>query len=88
MSSKKAPVFLSHFLSVEKLITQQVFSFLQRAQDFKNSPTRPEFTGEINIANLFFENSTRTKLSFTMAEQKLVLNIFPFSAQTSSVQKR
>lgn len=87
MSSRKAPVLLSHFLSVEKLTTQQVFSLLQRAQDFKNSPTRPEFTREINVANLFFENSTRTKLSFTMAEQKLGLNIFPFSAQTSSVQK-
>ncbi|MGU9546271.1 hypothetical protein ACQW56_32755, partial [Bacillus cereus] len=74
MSSRKAPVLLSHFLSVEKLTTQQVFSLLQRAHDFKSSPTRPKFTREINVANLFFENSTRTKLSFTMAEQKLGLN--------------
>ena len=55
MSSRKAPVLLSHFLSVEKLTTQQVFSLLQRAQDFKNSPTRPEFIREINVANLFLK---------------------------------
>ena len=39
------------------------------------------------MANLFFEASTRTKCSFEMAERKLGLEVIPFEAQTSSVQK-
>lgn len=42
---------------------------------------------EIFVSNLFFENSTRTKTSFDVAERKLGLNVVPFDISTSSVNK-
>ncbi len=84
---KAAQVLLPNFVSVQDLDSQQVVSLIERAEYFKHDGQIPEFAGKINVANLFFENSTRTKLSFTMAEKKLGLDVFPFSAETSSVQK-
>ena len=46
----------------------------------------PQFNGQY-VSNLFFENSTRTKCSFEMAEQKLGLKLINFETSTSSVKR-
>lgn len=84
---KKAAVRFKNFLTVEELTGSQVKALIKRAQEFKAGERPPEFERPINVANLFFENSTRTKLSFTMAEKKLGLTVFPFSPENSSVKK-
>lgn len=87
MTQLMSQVLLPHFVTVEDLNSKQVYNLLERAAYFKNGGRKENFKRQINVANLFFENSTRTKLSFTMAEKKLGLNVLPFAAETSSVQK-
>ncbi|GBG95352.1 aspartate carbamoyltransferase [Ligilactobacillus salitolerans] len=80
-------ILLPHFVSVQALDSTQVLRLIKRAEFFKNHGQKPEFGREINVANLFFEDSTRTKTSFIMAEKKLGLEVFPFTAANSSVNK-
>ena len=87
MAEKIAPVLLKNFVSVEDLTVNQIESLLARAQFFKDGGQVPKFGRQLTCANLFFENSTRTKLSFTMAESKLGLKILPFEPESSSVKK-
>lgn len=87
MTEKTAPVLLKNFVSVEDLTVNQIESLLARAQFFKDGGQVPQFDRQLTCANLFFENSTRTKLSFTMAESRLGLTILPFDPESSSVKK-
>ena len=48
---------------------------------------KAKIVGDCFCANMFFEDSTRTKTSFDMAERKLGLQVVPFEAMTSSVNK-
>ncbi|WP_374721934.1 aspartate carbamoyltransferase catalytic subunit [Peribacillus tepidiphilus] len=77
---------MKHLLTTSELTTGEIMNILNDAQLFSEgevwSPKNPLFA-----ANLFFENSTRTKSSFEMAERKLGLEVIPFEASTSSVQK-
>ena len=68
-------------LSVEK-----IHRLLQEADEFSKGKIL-KATSEIYVSNLFFEDSTRTKTSFDVAERKLGLNVVPFDTATSSVNK-
>jgi aspartate carbamoyltransferase catalytic subunit len=77
---------LNHLLTTNELKVEEIFRILADAQSFADGTTWcPE--GQMFAANLFFENSTRTKCSFEVAERKLGLSVIPFEVQTSSVQK-
>jgi aspartate carbamoyltransferase catalytic subunit len=77
-----------HFVSVEDLSNEELLQLLRRARDFKNGVANwklPE--QQVFVANLFFENSTRTHNSFHIAERKLGLDVLEFNVAESSVSK-
>lgn len=75
-----------NLVTVADMDAQDALDLIHEAQDYKHGKkatlTRPAYA-----ANLFFENSTRTKTSFQMAEMKLGMHVMEFEAQTSSVKK-
>lgn len=73
-------------LTVKELTTENIHKLLKNASDFSNGKTM-KAQQEIYVSNLFFENSTRTKTSFDIAERKLGLQVVPFDISTSSVNK-
>ncbi len=80
-----------HLLGIEDLTTDDIHLILNTAESFKEVINRPikkvPSLRDITIANLFFENSTRTKLSFELAEKRLSADIINFSSSSSSVKK-
>jgi len=68
------------------LTKDDIMNIITKAQNIKENGVKP-FEKGMTVANLFFENSTRTKCSFEMAERKLGLEVIPFETSTSSVQK-
>ena len=78
---------MNNLLSMEHLSNEDIYELIQTACDYKSGKqTLPHFEGKF-VSNLFFENSTRTKCSFEVAEQKLGLKEVNFETSTSSVQK-
>jgi len=80
-----------HLLGIKELNADDINLILSTAESFKeviNGPIKkvPSLR-DITIANLFFENSTRTKLSFELAEKRLSADVVNFSAAASSVKK-
>lgn len=73
-------------LTTSDLSVKKIKQLLQDAQEFADGKILKAKT-EIYVSNLFFENSTRTKTSFDVAERKLGLNVVPFDVTTSSVNK-
>ncbi|WP_283590660.1 aspartate carbamoyltransferase catalytic subunit [Ligilactobacillus saerimneri] len=80
-------VKLTNFVSVEGLTNDEVMALITRAEAFKQGKTHLELATDVYAANLFFENSTRTKSSFQMAESKLGMKQIVFDPQSSSVKK-
>ncbi|MEQ9763761.1 aspartate carbamoyltransferase catalytic subunit [Streptococcus sp. ZJ151] len=78
---------LQHLVSMEDLSAEQVMALLDRALLFKKGQANFELDSQTFVANLFFENSTRTHKSFEVAEKKLSLEVIDFNADTSSVTK-
>lgn len=80
-----------HLLGIEPLVTEDIEMIFRVADNFKDIINRPikkvPTLRDITIANLFFENSTRTKLSFELAEKRLSADVVNFSAASSSVKK-
>lgn len=80
-----------HLLGIEHLQKEDIDMIFQVADNFKDIINRPikkvPTLRDITIANLFFENSTRTKLSFELAEKRLSADVVNFSAASSSVKK-
>lgn len=76
---------MRHLHSITDLSNEAIMTTIQRAIDIKNG-NDANFS-EIYAANLFFENSTRTKCSFEVAERKLGMQVIPFETGTSSVTK-
>lgn len=76
-----------NFVSVENLTNEEVEAIIKRAEHFKHGGAVPKLSPDVYAANLFFENSTRTKSSFQMAESKLGLKKIMFDPQFSSVKK-
>tara|TARA_B100001173_G_C16002827_1_gene554216 strand:- start:171 stop:1103 length:933 start_codon:yes stop_codon:yes gene_type:complete len=82
---------VNHLLGIKQLTEDDIQLIFQTADSFKEIINRPikkvPTLRDITIANLFFENSTRTKLSFELAEKRLSADIINFSASSSSVSK-
>ena len=80
-----------HVLGIKDLNINDIELILNTAQTFKDVLNRPikkvPSLRDITIANIFFENSTRTRLSFELAEKRLSADIINFSASSSSVSK-
>lgn len=86
-----AKLSVSHLLGIKHLNVEDINLIFNTADHFKEVINRPikkvPSLRDITIANLFFENSTRTKLSFELAEKRLSADIINFSAGQSSVKK-
>jgi len=82
---------VNHLLGIRYLNTADINLIFETADHFKEVINRPikkvPSLRDITIANLFFENSTRTKLSFEIAEKRLSADILNFSSSNSSVTK-
>ncbi len=82
---------VAHLLGIKYLTKEDINLIFETANHFKEVINRPikkvPSLRDITIANLFFENSTRTKLSFELAEKRLSADIINFSASQSSVKK-
>ncbi len=82
---------VKHLLGIKELTTEDIQLIFKHADEFKDVINRPikkvPTLREITIANMFFENSTRTKLSFELAEKRLSADVVNFSASGSSVSK-
>lgn len=77
---------MNHLLTTKELTVNEIYGILNDAISFAEGQTwKPN--NQTFACNLFFENSTRTKSSFEVAERKLGLDVIPFEASTSSVQK-
>ena len=80
-----------HLLGIRDLTKEDISLILQTASQFKEVLQRPikkvPSLRDITIVNLFYENSTRTRLSFELAEKRLSADVINFSASGSSVSK-
>ena len=80
-----------HLIGLEDISKNDINEFIETGFIFREVLDRPikrvpSLTGK-NIVNLFFENSTRTKISFELAEKRLSADIINFSSSSSSVKK-
>ena len=82
---------VNHLLGIKYLQKEDIQLIFKTADHFKEVINRPikkvPSLRDITIANLFFENSTRTKLSFELAEKRLSADVINFSVSQSSVKK-
>jgi len=80
-----------HLLGIKDLTIDDIHLILDTASSFKDVINRPikkvPSLRDITIANVFFENSTRTRLSFELAEKRLSADVINFAASSSSVSK-
>lgn len=80
-----------HLLGIKDLTREDIQLILSTATQFKEVLQRPvkkvPSLRDVTIVNLFFENSTRTKMSFELAEKRLSADTLSFSASASSVKK-
>lgn len=80
-----------HLLGIKDLTSRDIELIFETADTFKDVLNRPikkvPSLRDITIANIFFENSTRTRLSFELAQKRLSADIVNFAASSSSVSK-
>lgn len=89
--STSAQLSTRHLLGIKDLNENDIQLILETAENFKDILNRPikkvPSLRDITIANIFFENSTRTRLSFELAEKRLSADTINFAASSSSVSK-
>ncbi len=89
--SKNSALSTRHLLGIKDLTPSDIKVIFDTTDEFKEIINRPikkvPSLRDITIANLFFENSTRTKISFELAEKRLSADVVNFSSSTSSVKK-
>ncbi len=82
---------VNHLLGIKDLQSADIEMIFTTADNFKEVINRPikkvPSLRDITVANLFFENSTRTKLSFELAEKRLSADVINFASSSSSVSK-
>lgn len=82
---------VDHLLGIKYINKEDIDLIFETADHFKEVINRPikkvPSLRDITIANVFFENSTRTKLSFELAEKRLSADVINFAASSSSVKK-
>ncbi len=80
-----------HLLGIKNITTKDIELIFETAANFKEIINRPikkvPSLRDVTIANIFFENSTRTRLSFELAEKRLSADMINFTAANSSVKK-
>ncbi|MFZ9527475.1 MAG: aspartate carbamoyltransferase, partial [Schleiferiaceae bacterium] len=88
---RNAKLHSRHLLGLQHVPAEDLHLILHWAGHFKEVINRPikrvPSLRDITIANLFFENSTRTRLSFELAEKRLSADVVNFAASNSSVKK-
>ncbi|MCR9287971.1 MAG: aspartate carbamoyltransferase catalytic subunit [Bacteroidetes bacterium] len=81
----------NHVIGIKDLTAEDIHLIFETAENFKEVINRPikkvPSLRDITVANLFFENSTRTRISFELAEKRLSADVVNFSASSSSVKK-
>ncbi|MBS7345698.1 MAG: aspartate carbamoyltransferase catalytic subunit [Caryophanon sp.] len=77
---------MKNLLSMEHLTKEEILHIIARAAAFEKGEA-PQLHRTYNVANLFFEPSTRTKTSFEMAERRIGCEVIPFDAGFSSALK-
>ena len=89
--NKEHKLGIKHLMGLEDISRQDIETIIDMGFTFREILDRPIKKVPIlngkNIVNLFFENSTRTKISFELAEKRLSADVTNFSASSSSVQK-
>lgn len=84
-------ISIDHLTGIKNLTAEDIDLIFKTADSFKEVINRPikkvPSLRDITIANIFFENSTRTRLSFELAEKRLSADVINFSASGSSVKK-
>ena len=82
---------VNHLLGIKNISKEDINLIFETASQFKEVLNRPikkvPSLRDVTIANIFFENSTRTKLSFELAQKRLSADVISFSAAQSSVKK-
>ncbi len=82
---------VNHLLGIKYITKNDIQLILDTATNFKEVLNRPikkvPSLRDLTVANLFFENSTRTRLSFELAQKRLSADVVNFSASSSSVKK-
>jgi len=90
-SSSGTQLSTKHLLGIKYITTEDIIKICKMATEFKEVINRPikkvPSLRDVTIANVFFENSTRTRVSFELAERRLSADIVNFSASSSSVNK-
>lgn len=81
-------IVFKHFVSTKKLNAGMIMKLIHRGIELKNTDSSriPQYPAHF-VSNVFLESSTRTHLSFEMAEKKLGMPVISFDAKTSSINK-
>lgn len=91
MSNIKPQLSTRHLLGIKDLTVEDIHLILETAVQFKEVINRPQkkvpTLRDVTIANVFFENSTRTRISFELAQKRLSADVINFAASNSSVKK-
>lgn len=91
MAEKTQILSVKHLLGIKDLTTRDIELIFETADTFKDVLNRPikkvPSLRDVTIANIFFENSTRTRLSFELAQKRLSADTVNFAASSSSVSK-
>ncbi|MFF2876782.1 aspartate carbamoyltransferase catalytic subunit [Gottfriedia sp. NPDC057991] len=77
---------MNHLLTMSDLTIEEIQDLLEQAQSFANGEIS-SLKRQTFVANLFFENSTRTRFSFEVAQKKLGLEVINLAVENSSIQK-
>ncbi|KTD24703.1 aspartate carbamoyltransferase [Legionella lansingensis] len=77
---------MKHFLEISQLSRQEIDRLLHKALYFKSATLYPNYS-QHTVANLFYENSTRTRVSFELAAKKLSMSVINLALQSSSEAK-
>ena len=83
---------VKHLLGIKELQAGDIETIFKTADNFKQVLQRPikkvPALRDTTVANIFFENSTRTRISFELAEKRLSADVVNFSASGSSVSSK
>lgn len=77
---------MNHLLEISQLSQQTILQLIHRALDFKRKQDYPSYSNQV-VANLFYENSTRTRISFELAAKNLDMKVINVNLQASSESK-
>jgi len=88
---RQSQLSTDHLLGIKYITKEDIELIFETAESFKKVINRPikkvPSLRDITIANLFFENSTRTKMSFELAEKRLSADVINFSSSSSTRPK-